>query len=47
MGQPLNEIPVQMYSFQRDTYDMYTSVTEECIPMEAHFSSGKRLVKVE
>lgn len=46
MGQPPNEIPVQMYFFQRDANDMYVSVTEECIPMEAHFSSGKRLVKL-
>ncbi|XP_061198358.1 uncharacterized protein LOC133206405 [Saccostrea echinata] len=42
MGQPPNEVPVNMYNFKKDTNDMYVTVTEDCIPMEGHFSSEEK-----
>ena len=41
MGSPPNDIPVQMYSFEKDTNEVFATVTEDCVPIEAHFSSGK------
>ncbi|XP_022343311.2 mammalian ependymin-related protein 1-like [Crassostrea virginica] len=42
MGSPPNDIPVQMYSFEKDTNEMFATVTEDCVPIEAHFSSAEK-----
>lgn len=43
MGEPPNELSVQMYSFEKDSNEAFATVTEECTPIEAHFSKGKTL----
>lgn len=40
MGEPPNELSVQMYSFEKDSNEAFATVTEECTPIEAHFSNG-------
>lgn len=41
MGPPPHQLSVQMYSFEKDSNEAFATVTEECTPIEAHFSKGK------
>lgn len=41
MGAPPHQLSVQMYSFEKDSNEAFATVTEECTPIEAHFSKGK------
>lgn len=38
MGAPPHQLSVQMYSFEKDSNEAFATVTEECTPIEAHFS---------
>lgn len=40
MGAAPNELPVKMYSFEKDSNEAFATVTAECTPIEAHFSNG-------
>ncbi|XP_062574064.1 uncharacterized protein LOC134235900 [Saccostrea cucullata] len=39
LGQQPKETPIHMYKYKTDKHDMYITVTEDCIPIEAHFSN--------
>lgn len=42
MGAPPHELSVKMYSFEKDSNEAFATVTEECTPIEDHFSNGNR-----
>lgn len=40
MGAAPHELSVKMYSFEKDSYEGFATVTAECTPIESYFSNG-------